>query len=141
MSNSIVKYTILKSPLFLAACIVSRQCYNKAQASNPDPSEPRLSNLLKSRSGIAFKTLLSDRMDNFSEIEKVVGGVSLAAKDRESNYDGAANPSSTKTVRSLQGIMNALMSDNIELKKRLSAVEAKVATMDAGFMSQAAPVV
>lgn len=120
---------------------LSRQRYNKAQASNPDPSEPRLSNLLESRSGIAFRTLLSDRMDNFSEIEKVVGGVSLAAKDRGSNYDGVANPSSTKTVRSLQGIMNALMSDNIELKKRLSAVETKVATMDAGFMSQAALVV
>ncbi|OQD78075.1 hypothetical protein PENANT_c091G05457, partial [Penicillium antarcticum] len=73
-------------------------------------------------------------MDDFSEIEKAIGGVSVAVADNEANDNGTAEPSSTKTVRSLQGMVNTLMSDNIELKRRLSTMEAKVASMDAGFI-------
>ncbi|KAJ5105985.1 hypothetical protein NUU61_003332 [Penicillium alfredii] len=73
------------------------------------------------------------RMNDFSAIEKAVGNVSLATEDGPSNYQEAGGASSPETVLALKAMVDSLMSDNKELNKRLSTIEAKVTSMDAGF--------
>lgn len=76
-------------------------------------------------------------MDNLSELEKelekVIRSVSRAKENSSSGYDTTTEGSSLGPIRIMEGLVHALLSNNMELDKRLSAVEAKVMTMGAGL--------
>jgi len=73
-------------------------------------------------------------MDDFSEIERVVGDIGLDDEDAAYNYEGATEISGANLLSILQKRVESLTSENIELNRRLSMVEAKTTAMYAEFV-------
>lgn len=73
-------------------------------------------------------------MNDYDEIERAIGGVSINGDDDASNYDGADELTGTDMVAILQHRVSTLMNENIEMNNRLKVVEARTQAMYAHFV-------
>jgi hypothetical protein len=72
-------------------------------------------------------------MNNFSEIGQAVGDINLAMEGNSRNFEEQAKISTPEAVPTLQATVDSLISDNVKLRERLSAIEAKLMTIDVEF--------
>lgn len=76
----------------------------------------------------------SNTMNDYDEIEKAIGNVSISGNDDTSDYDGVDELTGTNMVAIMQHRIDTLMNENIEMNNRLKSVEAKTQAMYAHFV-------
>ncbi|KAE8389679.1 hypothetical protein BDV23DRAFT_184280 [Aspergillus alliaceus] len=73
-------------------------------------------------------------MNDYSEIQRVIGSIDPQGEDNASDYEGANELMGTNMVASLQHRVDTLMNENIELNRRVNSMEAKAKAIYAHFL-------
>jgi hypothetical protein len=72
-------------------------------------------------------------INNYEEIERAIGTVSLEGNENVEEHEGVNELTGTNMIAILQQMINTVINENIELNKRVTSMEAKVLAIYAHF--------